>query len=113
MLDDRFKDVFSDFVDRLANAGYDVQWTLLDAVNYRIPQNRERVFFVGFRKELNVSYNFPCPTCTEPITLQQAIGDITEEPNRFPGGKMDNTCDEASKSRRHSNCPITMFSETE
>jgi len=60
-----------------------------------------------------VLYNFPCPTCTEPITLQQAIGDITEEPNRFPGGKMENSVDEASKSRRHPNCPITMFSETE
>ncbi len=40
MLDDKFKDVFKDFVDRLDNAGYDVQWTLLDAVNFRIPQNR-------------------------------------------------------------------------
>ena len=67
MLHKRFEDVFKDFVNRLEGAGYDVQWALLDAVNYRIPQNRERVFFVGFRKELNIKFNFPVPTCEEPV----------------------------------------------
>lgn len=85
MLDDKFKEVFEDFIVRLEGAGYDVQWSLLDAVNFRIPQNRERVFFVGFKKELDVTYKFPNPTCTEPITLERAIGDITEEPNRYSG----------------------------
>ena len=88
MLDDKFKNVFEDFVNRLDNAGYDVQWALLDAVNFRIPQNRERVFFVGFRKDMDVTFAFPIPTCNEPITLEQAIGDIIEEPNRFSGDKM-------------------------
>lgn len=83
MLDDKFKDVFDDFVHRLDYAGYDVQWALLDAVNYRIPQNRERVFFVGFRKELGVTYTFPRPTCTEPVTLEQAIGDIKDAPTPY------------------------------
>lgn len=87
MLDDKFKEVFKDFIVRMEDAGYDVQWSLLDAVNFRIPQNRERVFFVGFKKELDVIYKFPNPTCTEPITLEKAIGDITEEPNRYLGSK--------------------------
>ena len=85
MLDSKFKEIFEDFVARLDNAGYDVQWALLDAVNYRIPQNRERVFFVGFKKELDVTFTFPNPTCVEPVTLESAIGDITEEPNSYPG----------------------------
>jgi DNA (cytosine-5)-methyltransferase 1 len=87
MLDDKFKDVFDDFILRLNKAGYDVQWALLDAVNYRIPQNRERVFFVGFRKELHVKFIFPTPTCTEPITLERAIGDIKEVPVFYSGSK--------------------------
>lgn len=90
MLDDKFKEVFEDFVNRLDSAGYDVQWSLLDAVNFRIPQNRERVFFVGFRKELNVTFAFPNPTCDEPVTLERAIGDITENPNFYSGRKEDN-----------------------
>lgn len=84
MLDDKFKTVFVNFISRLDNAGYDVQWTLLDAVNFGIPQNRERVFIVGFQKDLKVKYTFPTPICLEPVTLSQAIGDITEEPNYYP-----------------------------
>ena len=90
ILDDKFKDVFEDFVLRLENAGYDVQWALLDAVYFCIPQNRERVFFVGFKKELNVTFTFPNPICVEPVTLERAIGDISEEPNYYSGCKKDN-----------------------
>lgn len=87
MLDNKFKEVFENFVNRLDNAGYDIQWALLDAVNYCIPQNRERVFFIGFKKELDVTFTFPNPTCEEPITLERAISDITEVPRFFSGGK--------------------------
>ena len=85
MLDTKFSDVFQDFINRLSSAGYDVKWKLLDAVNYSIPQNRERVFLIGFRKELKMDYVFPLPTCTEPVTLSKAIGDITEDPVRYSG----------------------------
>lgn len=85
MLDAKFSDIFQDFIDRLDSAGYDVQWKLLDAVNYKIPQNRERVFLIGFRKELHITYEFPQPICSRPVTLNQAIGDIIEEPVRYDG----------------------------
>lgn len=85
LLDSVFKYVFIMFLNRLDKAGYDVKWELLDAVNYRIPQNRERVFIVGFRKDLHIDYTFPAPTCTEPITLERAIGDIKEQPTFYKG----------------------------
>ena len=100
MLDDTFKAVFDDFISLLDNAGYNVQWALLDAVNFRIPQNRERVFFVGFRKELNVTFTFPNPTCTNPITLEQAIGDIKEKPRRFSGGKISDSGEKVNKNNQ-------------
>lgn len=103
MLDDRFKNVFKDFLTQLNDAGYNVQWALLDAVNYRIPQNRERVFFVGFRKDLNVSFSFPIPTCDKPITLEQAIGDITEMPNFLSNGKIKDTSKKVDKNNQYSN----------
>ena len=85
ILDDKFKDVFDDFLIRLNAAGYDVKWELLDAVNYRVPQNRERVFVIGFRKDLHVCYSFPKPTSIEPISLDRAIGDIVEKPTFYNG----------------------------
>ena len=33
-----------------------------NAANYGVPQRRERVFFVGFRRDLSISWNFPPPT---------------------------------------------------
>lgn len=84
MLDAKFSDIFQDFIDRLDFAGYDVQWKLLDAVNFKIPQNRERLFLIGFRKDLNVKYEFPQPEYAQ-TTLSQVIGDITEEPVRYDG----------------------------
>lgn len=89
LLDEKFADVFQDFLTMLDDAGYDVKWKLLDAVNYRIPQNRERVFILGFKKELKITFTFPNPTCSEPVTLGMAIGDITESPNYYVGRKED------------------------
>lgn len=89
MLDERFKNVFEEFIHSMESIGYDVKWSLLDAADYDVPQNRERIFFVGFKKELNISFIFPKPTCHAPITLRQAIGDITETPVYYSGTKTD------------------------
>jgi len=85
LLDGMFKYVFIMFLDKLKDAGYDVKWELLDAVNFGVPQNRERVFIIGFRNDLNVSYEFPKATYPEPIPLIRAIGDIKEAPTPYKG----------------------------
>lgn len=47
------------------NSGYRVKYALLNAANYGVPQRRERVFIVGFRKDLNINYDFPLPVLSE------------------------------------------------
>jgi DNA (cytosine-5)-methyltransferase 1 len=39
--------------------GYEVRYTLLNAVWYGVPQLRERMFIIGIRRELNVIPTFP------------------------------------------------------
>ncbi len=41
---------------------YRVTWALINAADYGIPQRRERVFLVGFRSDLKISWTFPKPT---------------------------------------------------
>lgn len=41
---------------------YDVRAKVLNAADYGVPQRRERVFIVGFRKDLGIHWNFPAPT---------------------------------------------------
>ena len=45
------------------NSGYDVTYQVLKASDYGVPQNRERVIIVGFKKNLNINFQFP-----EPVT---------------------------------------------
>jgi DNA (cytosine-5)-methyltransferase 1 len=68
---------------------YHVKYAVLNAVNYGVPQKRERLFVVGIRKDLGVSFEFPRPTHAQEeyidpdgkivkkwITLREAIEDI-------------------------------------
>ena len=75
---------FNEIVDLFDKAGY----KLLNAKNYGVPQDRERVFIVGTLKELNLEYNFPKETHTEGnyITLREAIGDLEENPGELYEG---------------------------
>jgi DNA (cytosine-5)-methyltransferase 1 len=41
---------------------YDVFPTLLDAADFGVPQRRHRIFMVGFRSDLGISWEFPEPT---------------------------------------------------
>jgi len=51
------KNTFKVIMDTLKNElGYNVYFEVLDAVNY-VPQHRERIFIVGFKK--NIEFNFP------------------------------------------------------
>lgn len=49
---------------------YDVHVQLLNAANYGVPQKRERVFIVGFRRGLEVKWKFPEPTHSEEALLR-------------------------------------------
>jgi DNA (cytosine-5)-methyltransferase 1 len=50
--------------NRAEELTYNVTITLADAADHGVPQRRHRVFFVGFRRDLNVGWSFPKPTHT-------------------------------------------------
>jgi len=53
---------------------YDVVCRVINAADYGIPQRRERVFIVGFRHDLNVSWSFPEATHSlEELLYQQWV----------------------------------------
>lgn len=59
----QFKDTtFKLFTDELEEYGYNVYWKVLNAKNYGIPQNRERVYLLFIKKVLdNGKFKFPEP----------------------------------------------------
>ena len=56
----QFKDTFKMFTDELDEYGYNVYWKVLNAKDYGIPQNRERVYLIFIKKELdNGKFTYP------------------------------------------------------
>lgn len=51
--------IFKRIREAFEEAGYTLSFKLLNAANYGVPQKRERVILVGFRNDLNVSFEFP------------------------------------------------------
>ena len=61
--------------------GYSFSWKVLNAKNYGIPQNRERLFVVGFRDDLKLNSLFDFPS---PIELKKKMKDFLMD--NAPGG---------------------------
>jgi len=53
------KATFNKILSELDRIGYKVYWKVLNSKNFGIPQNRNRVFFVCFRKDLDYKFVFP------------------------------------------------------
>lgn len=73
------KKSFSDFSDFEMDLSYEIKDSVLNAKHFGIPQNRERVFLIGIRKDLDIKldWEFPSPESDNDfLTLEDAIGDL-------------------------------------
>ena len=74
-------------IEELRKLGYLIDFKLLNAVNYGVPQNRERLFVFGHRAKFNFPKQHP-----NKITVHEAIGDImytTPPESKFLTASMD------------------------
>ena len=58
--------------------GYNIVKRTLNAVDFGVPENRERVFIVGIRKDLNIEWEFPTPKKAKKLTIRDAISDFPQ-----------------------------------
>lgn len=77
MLADIHKHAVEDIIRMFKAAGYNMHIKLLNAVDYGIPQDRKRVFYIGVREDLNISFEFPLPFGKKTI-LKDAIWDLKD-----------------------------------
>lgn len=83
ILDDKHTDAFNMFLGKLTEANYVVTYSLVNCADYRIPQDRYRVFIMGISNEYCTHYLFPNPVSSSKVTLKDAIGDIVIEPAKY------------------------------
>ena len=81
------KGYFEIIIDELKKLGYYIEYKLLNAVDYGVPQKRERLFVVGHKGK----FYFPSPQ-RKKVTVGEAIGDImytTPSESKFLTPSMD------------------------
>ena len=81
MLANRHSEAVKNIISLFDEAGYDVSLTLVNAKNYGVAQERKRVFYIGFRKDLNIKFNFPKGSTEEDeakLTLRDVIWDLKD-----------------------------------
>lgn len=76
MLASRHSEAVKGFMRLFDEAGYDVNLKMLNANDYGVPEDRDRIFYIGFRKDLNIhDFEYPQPLDHKP-TLRETIWDL-------------------------------------
>mgnify|MGYP003238938343 FL=1 len=86
--------VFQMILEDFQSIGYNVQYRVLNAADYGVPQTRLRVIIVGVRKDVHFEYKYPSPTNSKDganglprwISVSDALKDIPNPdlPNNLP-----------------------------
>lgn len=70
----KFSKQFETVLNSLNEAGYNNYYRVLNAIDYEIPQNRERILIVSIRKDIDTGiFEFP-----ESVELKKCLGDLLE-----------------------------------
>ena len=74
LVSEKFMPDFQKWLDKLSSLGYVSRWARLNAKDYGVPQNRDRVFCLSMRKDVAFDYQFP-----DPIPLKRKLEDVLQE----------------------------------
>lgn len=81
MLANRHSAAVKNILEMFDEAGYNVSFTLVNAKDYGVAEERKRVFYIGFRKDLNIDFRFPKGSTKEEdkkLTLKDVIWDLKD-----------------------------------
>jgi DNA (cytosine-5)-methyltransferase 1 len=90
MLANIHKPAVDNIIRMFKASGYKINIKLMNAVDYGVPQDRKRVFYSGFREDLNINFKFPLPL-NKKFVLKDAIWDLKDtalpaQPNNKTNG---------------------------
>lgn len=81
MLANRHNEAVQNIIEMFKDAGYQTTITLVNAKDYGVAEERKRVFYIGFRDDLNIEFNFPKGSTSDDakkLTLRDIIWDLQD-----------------------------------
>lgn len=87
ILSARHKEAFEEILKSFRELGYNVNYQLLNANDYGVPQDRERVVIVGFHNKTGKTFEFPEKMPSKPV-LKDAIWDLRNSAKAAKTGKL-------------------------
>lgn len=80
ILSKKHEESLSTIIDLLDNAGYEISIELVNSADYEVPQKRERVIIIGYKKNSRLP-KFELPSIKSPrVTVRETIGDLSNIP---------------------------------
>lgn len=79
MLASRHKTAVQNIVSMFEECGYNISITMVNAKNYGVAEERKRVFYIGFRKDIDIDFKFPKGSTDDDdkkLTLRDVIWDL-------------------------------------
>lgn len=72
--------MFTELKGLFEKAGFVIQEEVLDALDFGVPQRRQRIFVVGFnrRKHRDISFSFPSKSQQSPVTVREVLGGLPD-----------------------------------
>lgn len=98
MLAKRNDEARNNIMQMFKDAGYDLFVQMLNAADYGVAQDRDRVFYVGFRKDLKVDFKFPEPQ-EKKLTFKDIIWDLKD--SAIPAKEKNKTNGDECKFSNH------------
>lgn len=79
LLGKKHKDDFDRWLIKLENLGYNNYYNILNAKDYGIPQNRERIFCLSIRKDIDKGFKFPSKIIDETLNFRRMLEPFVDE----------------------------------
>lgn len=72
----RFTEYRNDCIVKLVRLGYEVDWRVLNALDYGVPQSRSRFVLVALQPSYAARFQWPEPTIGQPATVGEILSDL-------------------------------------
>ena len=100
MLLERHSKALENIKDMFRECGYNLSFEMLNVSDYGVPQDRKRVFFIGYRNDLGIKFEFPEPTTLKnKVSLKETIWDLKD--NVLPAKALNYTNGELCQIPNH------------